>query len=202
MATFNSYSNSVAIIEHDIHEDVLVVWTYPGMTAEVQNLCVKRCAQEGKSSPFIFFKLKNDWIYILTFPVPDSVDTVVLHSSICIVTNTFNPEKYNAQLECMRRGYSDGVALDPTKALEVYLSVHTTGKFKNYDGENYPDETACSHNSILKDLFLLFGAEFVILWNAVLLKKRVLVYSGSFVFIVAFLWSPPSPSLHEFMLKF
>ena len=180
MATFNSYSNSLAIIEHDIHEDVMVVWTYPGITAEVQHLCVKRCAQEGMSTPFIYLKLKNEWIYILTFPVPDSVDTVVLHSSICIATNTFNPEKYNAQLEHMQRGYLDGEALDPTKVLEVYLAVHSTGKFKNYDSNNYLDETACSCNSILRDLFQLLGTEFVILWNAVLLKKRILVYSGNF----------------------
>ena len=123
------------------------------MTAEIQNLCLKRCALEGlqdKGTPFIFFKLKNDWIYILTFAVADSIDTVVLHSSICIATNIFNPEKYNEQLNCMRRGYLDGNALDPTKVLEVYLAVHSTGKYLNYDTKNYPDEAAFDYNSILK----------------------------------------------------
>ena len=80
-------SLSLAVIEHDIHGDALVVWTYPGstmhdkytfnnyhtsshhfyMTANIgmpsvmQSLCAKRSTVEGMSSPFIYFKVKNEW---------------------------------------------------------------------------------------------------------------------------------------------
>lgn len=71
------------------------------------------------TTPFVYFKYKNDWVYTLTLPVADSVSRELNHSSLCLSTNTFNPEKYLAQLNLMHRGYLE--ALDPTKALEVSL---------------------------------------------------------------------------------
>ena len=75
-------SSSIAIIEHDIHGDNLVVWTFPGsifplisffffnnllnflflgVNPILQNLCIKRCSVEGINNSFVYFKFKTDW---------------------------------------------------------------------------------------------------------------------------------------------
>ena len=57
----------------------------------------------------------------------------------------------------------------------VYLGIFSTGKYDSYEENNYPDSNVLSNVSILKELYELFNSELVILWNAVLLKKRIFV---------------------------
>lgn len=168
-------SLSLAVIEHDIHGDVLVVWTYPGMSSAMQNLCTKRAAVEGTSAPFIYLKAKNDWIYMLTTTVPDTTSTVVNASTFCIASTSFNPEKFNTLLQLMIKRYLEN--LDPTKALEAYLSIHTTGNYQNFQEASFPDSSVAAEGSVLKELSDILGPEVVILWNAMLLKKRVIIFS-------------------------
>ena len=99
---------------------------------------------------------------------------VVNHASVCLSSLVFNPEKYAEQLSLMFSKYVGG-ALDPTKALGVYLGIFSTGKYDSYDDNNYPDSNVFTNVSILKELYELFNSELVILWNAVLLKKRIFV---------------------------
>ena len=165
----NQYTNQLAIIEHDINDDVLVVFTYPGLSSSLQTVCVQRAAVEGTASSFIYFKVKNDWVYILTHSVSDSISRDVTNASIVLVTNLFNPERFNAQLDFMHKGYIE--TLDPTKALEVYLRICVSGKFESYQDANY---VSCADISVLKELFDILGQEFIIVWNAVLLKKRII----------------------------
>lgn len=171
---------SVALIEHDVNGDDLCVWSYPSVSATIQAVCVQRCGSEGQQTPFIYFKLKNEWIYALTMPTLKDVLPDIENASVCIICRTFNPEKYYALCQILIEQYI-GTG-DPTKLLEGFLSVHTTGNFSNlagtFDMTAYKDTDAYTRVSILSELNAMLGVDMVLLWNAVLLKKRILIVSS------------------------
>jgi hypothetical protein len=54
-------SISLCLIEHDTEGQGLCVWSYPDSSIEIRKACIIRCVSEGKSTPYFYFKLKNDW---------------------------------------------------------------------------------------------------------------------------------------------
>ena len=67
--------------------------------------------------------------------------------------------------------------------IAAYLSVHMTGGYADsvkggsFQAQAYPDSDALRAVSVVKDVFLRVGADIIVLYNSVLLKKRILVYS-------------------------
>lgn len=172
---------SVLLLEHDVHEDCLPVWSFPSVSAEISHLACARCAlPSSQETPFLYFKYKSDWVYCLTLPV---TFPSVRAASLCVVCRNWNPEKWNAVLQVLFEQYSSSTNSDPTKILEGYLSITTTGHFSNAAGtvalSSYSDANVAAHVNVLKELVVALGVEAVVLWNAVLLRKRVLVVSDT-----------------------
>jgi hypothetical protein len=174
---------SIAIVERDVNGDDLCVWSFPGVSSELQSICVNRCASEGQLAPEFYFKVKSDWIYVHTKAMPKDVARDVEFFSICLVSKSFNPEKFNLILKLLTEQYLKSG--DPTKVLEGYLSIHTTSKYSNDAGSftesAFKEENVVKFDSNLKELVQKIGVEIVILWNAVLLKKRVLIISDDLI---------------------
>ena len=97
---------------------------------------------------------------MLTVAVPDSTSTIVNASTFCIASTSFNPEKFNTLLQVMIKRYLEN--LDPTKALEVYLSIHTTGNYQTFQEVSFPDSSVAAEGSVLKELSDILGPETVI----------------------------------------
>mmetsp|Transcript_17122 Transcript_17122/g.28607 ORF Transcript_17122/g.28607 Transcript_17122/m.28607 type:complete len:352 (+) Transcript_17122:49-1104(+) len=173
-------NNSICLLEHDMNGDTLVTWSYPGVPSHLQALCIDKFNQHfvdqgSESVPLLYFKMKSDWVYMNFSVARKDMHTEITSSALCVVTKTFNPEKYQVMLKVLHEQFlSSG---DPTKILEGYLSVHATGKFKAFDMANFRDEDAQLSECCLKEIIRMLGLEAVVLWNAVLLKKRILVSS-------------------------
>lgn len=175
---------AVLLLEHGVAaDDTLPVWSFPGASAQIQHLACARCAQTKTETPFIYFKYKSEWVYCLTMP---TAFAGIPSASVCVVTKNFNPERWNAVLLVLFEQYSCSPNADPTKILEGYLSIITTGHFSNAAGtvalSGFSDADAISAKSgfnVLQDLAAQLGVEAVVLWNAVLLKKRILVLGDS-----------------------
>ena len=60
-------SISLCLIEHDTEGQGLCVWSYPDSSIEIRKACITRCMSEGKTTPYFYFKLKNDWYFIIVF---------------------------------------------------------------------------------------------------------------------------------------
>jgi hypothetical protein len=153
---------------------------------------------EGASCPFFYFKYKTDWIYIVTV-MGSCPDPNLNGMSLCLITRSFNPEKNQNLLELLAHQYvSTG---DPTKILEGYLSVYTTGVFKNSKGSfkaaDFDDEKALLSNCNLSELIGTFEADTVILWNAILLKKRILVYADTVPKVLEIIRTFPCLAIHR-----
>jgi len=69
---------------------------------------------------------------------------------------------------------------DPTKVLEAFLAIHATGKFSLFDASAYKTDAAMyTHDSVMKELVHTYGVDACVLWNAMILKKRILVHGDS-----------------------
>jgi hypothetical protein len=79
-------------------------------------LCIEKCNQDEKSIPYLYFKVKSDWVYALTVPSQRDVTPDVNHVSLCLVSKIFNPDKYKAFLNILIEQYV--TTGDPTKVLE------------------------------------------------------------------------------------
>ena len=145
---------TMCLIENDLNGDTLVTWAYPGVEGHLQSLCIDKFNQHyvEKSSdmiPFIYFKVKNDWVYMNMSPARKDMSEIKA-SALCIVTKVFNPEKFETLLSVLHEQFqSTG---DPTKILEGYLSVYATDKFKNFDMSDFQDDDAMLAVSCVKDI--------------------------------------------------
>ena len=189
----------VLLVEHGEEEDdSLPVWSFPAASAQIQQLVCVRCFSTRSEAPFIYFKYKNEWVYCLTMP---TVFPNITSASCCVLAKSFNPEKWNAVLQVLFEQYGSSSNADPTKILEGYLSLVTTGHFSNAAGtvalSSFPDADVCNQCNVVKDLVAMLGIETVILWNAVLLKRRVLVVSETVDKLFPVLRSLPLLAAHR-----
>lgn len=168
---------TVAVVERDKSDDVLCVWSFPGLSSALQPVLEARCLKEGQACSAMYFKVRSEWVYVLTLPARSEVQPFVQLISMCIVTKAFNPEKFTSVLQIFYEQYVGSA--DPTKILEAYLSINATGCFTNrigtFDNNQYLDAEAFAVESALLELAKMLGVDIIILWNAVLLKKRILV---------------------------
>lgn len=197
--TVEPNSISIALVENDINGDDLCVWCFPQVTALLQSIILKRSSSEGHQNPFIYLKVKNEWIYILKTPTRKEISPDLVSCSIAIISRVFNPEKFHYLSKIFIEQYvSTG---DPTKILEGHLSIHINKKFTNkigtFDSLSYNDTDAFIKESYLKELSNMLGVEMVVLWNAVLLKKRILVVGDNIDILLNVVRSLPQLAWHR-----
>jgi hypothetical protein len=189
---------SVALVEHDIYGGLLCTWTYPGVSSNIQALCIKRCTGDN-IAPFFYLKYKSDWIYVLTLASSQSVDPNLSSVSLCLITKSFNPEKFRSMLDILI--YQHVSTGDPSRILEGYLSIFTTGSFTNSRGSfkasSFNDSEALRANCKLREIVNIFESDGVILWNAVLLKKRILIYADNVSKVLDIVRYLPCFALHR-----
>eukprot|EP01038_Epipyxis_sp_PR26KG_P004438 gene4438-6277_t len=137
---------SIGIVERDINNDDLFVWSYPSVAFEIQNMVIKsihrhyptQIPDDGTklidsailNDSFMYFKYKSDWIYVMMMSNNNKdVNPIVDQVFMIISAKTFNPEKFNSILMLSNECYQS--TADPTKVLEIYLSLYTTGKYSS-----------------------------------------------------------------------
>lgn len=173
-------------IDYTASKDVSTLYVYPAIpNATIHSTCVQHALKEGKLESFIYFKVKNDWVYMLTVPnqgksVVGAPGTNTL--SFCVFARPFNPEKFAALIKLLLHQYTSHDE-DPTKILAAYLSIHMTGTYtdhKNaalsFQAQSFLDSDALKAVSAIKDVYSGVGSDIIVLYNAVMLKKRILVY--------------------------
>lgn len=206
-SNFINIPMQVGLVEHDVNGDDLCVWMYPSLSQIIQTIAVKRSATEASQTPFIFSKYKNDWIYILRSSSLKDSQPEIESISIVVCSSIFNPEKYQALLDLFLQNYVIGNG-EPGKILEAYLSVFTTGVYSSvsssstskisFDMAKFPDINAVSTKlSCIKELIQKFGVEVVVIWNAIILKKRILFVGENVKQILSILRSLPLFAIHR-----
>jgi len=95
---------------------------------------------------------------------------------VVILTTVYHPQKYEAMVKLLAKMYLESQSTMPI--MQAYLSIFTSGKVSTTLGD-FEDAKFNQRVFIspVKKIFELFGVEFIVIWNAVLLRQRIFVYS-------------------------
>ncbi|XP_061646091.1 DENN domain-containing protein 10 isoform X2 [Phyllopteryx taeniolatus] len=166
---------SVGLIEKDVNGDTLWVWCYPAVCSELRQVLLSKCCLTQNKEDFhtfVFGQFCRTWYYISTLEVqePTALNKVT-HLSVVITARDFNPEKYAALNRILCRMYIKFGS--PVKMMEVYIAVLT------------------------KDVASQFGMETIILYMAVMLKKRIAVHHPRIEALLEFTRVLPALAWHR-----
>jgi len=174
--------SSIVLLEKDTNGDVFPVWSYPESTAEFESLLVIRSnlTQETIPVQFSYSRFKSDWIYIFVNLNETQTLKNVVAFALCLITTDFNPEKYTELCKLMSNLYLR--TGEPVTILECWLSIFTKGTFSagqlgSFSVSDYDQRKAYLLGTPIKDVIRIFGEEIILLWSALIMKKRVVVYS-------------------------
>ncbi|KAJ7397374.1 Protein FAM45A [Pitangus sulphuratus] len=150
--------------------------------AELRTLLLRKCCLTDENKllhTFVFGQYKRTWFYITTVEVQDSPALKkVTHFSIVLTAKDFNPEKYAAFTRILCRIYLKHGS--PVKMMESYIAVLTKGICQSEENGSFLSKDFDARKAYLagsiKDIVSQFGMETVILYTALMLKKRIVVY--------------------------
>uniref|UniRef100_A0A8C7D0T1 DENN domain containing 10 n=2 Tax=Oncorhynchus TaxID=8016 RepID=A0A8C7D0T1_ONCKI len=197
---------SVGLIEKDVNADTLWVWCYPSVSAELREVLLSKCCLRQDSRglhTFVFGQFRRTWYYISTVEVqePTALKKVqfVTHFSIVVTTKDFNPEKYAAFSRVLCRMYIKHGS--PVKMMEGYIAVLTKGVCQSDENgsfliKDYDVRKAYLAGSV-KDVVSQFGMETIILYTALMLKKRIVVHHPQVEALLEFTRALPALTWHR-----
>ncbi|XP_069835772.1 DENN domain-containing protein 10 isoform X2 [Dendropsophus ebraccatus] len=174
--------HSIGLIEKDVNGETLWVWSYPSITPELRELMLRKCRlQEEKPPPLynlLYGQYRKLWFYMVLTAVEGASVLEVTHFCVVLLAKEFNPEKYSALSRVLSRIYLKSGS--PVAMMERYLSVLTRGGCQSEENgtflwRDYPQREAYL-SAAVKDVILRFGMEAVILYTALMLKRKVAVY--------------------------
>eukprot|EP00656_Telonema_subtile_P006188 TRINITY_DN12844_c0_g1_i3.p1 TRINITY_DN12844_c0_g1~~TRINITY_DN12844_c0_g1_i3.p1 ORF type:complete len:357 (-),score=63.56 TRINITY_DN12844_c0_g1_i3:95-1165(-) len=178
---------AVSIVERDKHGEALCTWMYPTL-GDLEPVVVSRSQMGAAQIPseMLFSKFKNTWIYCLPCQNSNTSDLPRATAfSVCLLSKVFDPEQHLALLTLMSQLYA--ACGDPVRLLEGYLSVFAKGRWepalegkalgRYVDTEH--DHRAALLRSSLIELVCRFGQESIYLWSALMMSKRIVLYSSS-----------------------
>eukprot|EP00041_Stephanoeca_diplocostata_P026721 m.725156 g.725156 ORF g.725156 m.725156 type:complete len:390 (-) comp23026_c1_seq1:488-1657(-) len=178
--TSHTKLSAAAVIERDSNGDILWSWIYPAVSAELRDVILPKTMLEDKemdSPQQIFGRHKNTWFYIVSTPVslvPDArVSDAVEALATVVISEDFNPEMYLKLAVVLTGKYVDGGS--GPNVLNAFLSVYTSGKVDKFSVATHADVRKAYLRGSIKSVIKKFGIESILIYIAVLLKKRIIV---------------------------
>jgi len=183
---------AIGIFEKDGNGDVLPVWCYPELGSDLEKVSIFRSGLQESTVPlqYSFSKFRNEWLYNFIQlngnvtvaeeqELRSALSPKVQAFAVLVVANDYNPEKYFELGKLMAAIYL--ATGSPVKLLEVFLSVFAKGSFNAGKLGSFSASQHDPRSSLiatpLKDAVRLFGEEVILVWAALVMKKRVVVFS-------------------------
>jgi len=162
---------------------VLWTWSYPTISEAYRQVILRKCCLKTDKEEIIAFcfgQFNKQWFYIYTLEVKNSEAlSKVTHVALTLITKDFCPEKYKGLCKIMSKKFIK--TGDASSMLEAYLSVVTKGSCPNDDNGLFLvkdfDPRLSYVASPISDVINIFGVETILIYTALLLKKKVVVYS-------------------------
>ncbi|KAJ9585821.1 hypothetical protein L9F63_020523 [Diploptera punctata] len=198
---------SCNVIERDSNGDVLWTWTYPSVSEQQRTLVMRKCCLDGDHvavQPFIYGRCGKMWYYINCTEVFDSDNLPrVKQFALVLWSQDLNPDKYETLCRMLSKTYCKTGS--PVSMLQLYLSVVTRGSctteengtFLVRDFETRTNHNNHPHNTQVRELIRVFGLETILIYTALLLKKRIIVYHHSLEALLKWMSSFPALMWHR-----
>ncbi|XP_062518581.1 DENN domain-containing protein 10-like [Corticium candelabrum] len=184
---------AAGLIEKDINSDVIWVWSYPTIEDEVREVIMRKCClssndRESADSlaliPFTFGHFGRTWYYVHSRATEsEEVLQKVTHVALVLLAKDFNPEKYETLSGILLHNYM--TTGNASRVAEGFLSVFTRGVCPDPNGEQFQvkafDIRKAYIASSIKDVINVFGVETILIYTALLLKKRIVVFHPDLV---------------------
>ncbi|KAL6263311.1 hypothetical protein P5V15_006109 [Pogonomyrmex californicus] len=176
---------SCSVIEKDCNGDVLWTWSYPSVTESQKIAVTRKCNLKLEhSSPhtFVCARHGHDWFYIHCSEVFDSDKLPkVKQFALVLFAKDFNLQKYEVLSRVLSKMYCK--TGKPTEILQLYLSVFTKGSCSTQENGTFVSDDFNTHrfaaSTNVKELIKTFELETILIYTALLLKKKIIVYHHS-----------------------
>jgi len=171
----------------------LVTYQYPDLEVRTARVLHSRLSFEGHS----FSRIGSTWHYSFTLSqgLPSSTLPNTSALSVVVLSKAYCPDKFTALAGTLASIYASSGS--PPKVVEAWLlafvknsipaslvpSVEVARKAgapASWSSSAFNHSDAVSKPAGLRDLLAAVGVESILLWTALLLKKRVAVYGDSF----------------------
>lgn len=180
-----SHKAIVVLTEKDKNGDVLWVWSYPSVTSEQREYVQLKAGlgvDQTSAANFVFCQWRQAWYYIMRSDCADGIVASSLSKvtdvALVLISRDFNPEKYETLCHMFMRLYMQTGSA--SSILEGYLSIVTQGTCDSGENGKFSsgdyDKKQAYAKVCLKDIIQTFGVETILLYTAILLKKRIVVY--------------------------
>lgn len=173
---------AVGLLEKDTNDDVLWTWSYPSVSRDQSSLILRKWSLDDDASletPFVYGQYRGVWYYLLCTDV--SVDALlpkVKQFVLVVWAKDFHPEKYEILCRLLSRSYTRTGT--PTSLLHLYLCVVTSGSCTTKENGTFlvndfhPKKAYLA--SCIKNVINIFKLEMILIYTALILKKRIIVY--------------------------
>jgi len=194
----------VHVLECDSHNNKVVAWQYPECDRDLGAVMLARWAPHATEKDLVrVSRFRRNWLYTATLNIatpleltqkgdvetaPDAAPEIaarfpkVSAVAVCVISDTFAPKCFQALSDALLSLYiADG---NPLRLLRCYLAVFCKGEYKEGDKTIFSaaEHTEDDSQSILgtfgiKDLVTVLGEEIILIYCALMMKKRVAVYA-------------------------
>jgi len=172
--------DSVILLEKDTNGDVLAIWSYPSVTSEEEAVMKDRSnlGSDEIELSFSFSKFHSKWQHFRTQLITEASNKVLPRTvafTIVLTSKHFDPERYSAISKVLANKYAE--TGETISILTGFLSIFRSGNFGKFVLSDFSDQRKAFFAYSIKEVIKMFGLEVILLWVAMLLKKRVVVYS-------------------------
>ncbi|KAG8266825.1 Protein fam45a [Homalodisca vitripennis] len=188
------------ITEKDCNNDILWAWTYPSIRDVQKTLILRKCSFD-LAHPFLYGRYRNEWFYISCTEVFES-DCLrgVKQFALVVWSRDFNPEKYETLCRILSKTYCK--TGNPAMLLKLFLSVITRGACTTeengtYFTKDFERSSIQNNATMIRDLIKLFGLQTIVIYTALLLKKRLVVYHHSLPHLLKWVHTFPALMAHR-----
>lgn len=156
--------------------------TYPCLSADFRKVLKSR-SDLSQRDPLAFTYSQFNKLWHYEFAMSKDLDASKLPRvngfSVFVLATEFFPEKYEALTGLLSRIYAS--TGDVMNVLQAYMKVYVKGsvdasELGSFAADSF-DLAACYLKPSVKNLAVLFGSETVLVWAAMLMGKRIVVYA-------------------------